>query len=103
MTIDCLGDSVTYGDDGRGGGGPEISWTSHIGALLGAEEVRNYGKNGSRVAICPHHDDSVVERFEAMDFSADAIPVMGGVNDFFQQCRFGAPRRTGSWHVLRCA
>lgn len=51
--------------------------------------MRNYGKNGSRIAICPHHDDSVVERFEAMDFSADVILVMGGVNDFSSNVALG--------------
>lgn len=89
MIIDCLGDSTTYGDDGRGGGGPEISWTSHIGALLGAEEARNYGKNGSRIAICSHHDDGFVERYESMDFSCDVILVMSGVNDFSSNVSLG--------------
>ena len=34
-TICCFGDSTTWGDNGCGAGGNDISWTTHLGALLG--------------------------------------------------------------------
>ena len=38
-TICCFGDSTTWGDNGCGAGGNDISWTSHLGALLGGATV----------------------------------------------------------------
>lgn len=40
-TICCFGDSTTWGDNGCGAGGNDISWTSHLGALLGGAVVEN--------------------------------------------------------------
>ena len=50
-TICCFGDSTTRGDNGCGAGGNDISWTSHLGALLGGAVVENFGIKGSRIAI----------------------------------------------------
>ena len=91
LTIDCFGDSTTWGDNGCGGGGNDISWTSHLAALTGAACVRNYGKKGSRIAVKDDRDDSFIERYAAMDFDADVIFVFGGVNDFSRNVPLGTP------------
>ena len=95
MKINCLGDSITWGDDGTGAGGPAISWTSHIAALTGAAEVRNYGVKGSRIALKADRSDSFVERCDAMDFDADVIVVFGGVNDFSRNVPLGTAGTAG--------
>lgn len=82
LSISCLGDSTTWGDNGTEEGSQSISWVAHIGALLGATDVRNYGVRGSRIAIKPDRDNSFVERWESCDMDTDIILVFGGVNDF---------------------
>ena len=67
-TICCFGDSTTWGDNGCGGGGNDISWTSHLGALLGG---------------------AVVERLDGIDDAADIYIVFGGVNDFSRNVPLG--------------
>lgn len=88
-TICCFGDSTTWGDDGNGGGGNGISWTAHLGALLGGASVENYGVKGSRIAVKSDRDDSFVERLDAIDDEADIYVVFGGVNDFSRNVPLG--------------
>lgn len=90
LTVACLGDSTTWGDDGTGSGGPAISWTAHLAALTGAAEVRNFGVKGSRIGIKSDRADSFVERWEGYDLDADVIIVFGGVNDFCRAVPLGA-------------
>ncbi len=85
--IVCFGDSTTDGDDGFGGGGPSISWTAHLGALLGGAEVVSFGARGSCVASGANEYAPFVERLGSLPAGADVYLLFGGVNDF---C-FGAP------------
>lgn len=89
LTICCFGDSTTWGDNGCGGGGPEISWTSHLSALLDGATVKNFGVKGSRLAIKSDRDDSFVERLEVIDADADVYVLFGGVNDFSRNVPLG--------------
>lgn len=88
-TICCFGDSTTWGDNGCGGGGNDISWTSHLGALLGGAVVENFGIKGSRIAIKADRTDSFVERLDGIDDAADVYVVFGGVNDFSRNVPLG--------------
>ncbi len=89
LTICCFGDSTTWGDDGCGAGGPDISWTSHLGALLDGATVENFGVKGSRLAIKADRDDSFVERLDGIDADADVYVLFGGVNDFSRNVPLG--------------
>ncbi len=89
LTICCFGDSTTWGDNGCGGGGPQISWTSHLGELLGGATVENFGVKGSRLAIKADRDDSFVERLDGIDADADVYVLFGGVNDFSRNVPLG--------------
>ncbi len=82
MTLNCLGDSTTWGDNGIGSGGPQISWTTQIQKILPFKTVRNYGVCGARIANKDDRDDSFIQRFQQMDRNADTITVLGGINDF---------------------
>ena len=76
-TICCFGDSTTWGDNGCGGGGNDISWTSHLGALLGGAVIENFGIKGSRIAIKADRSDSFVERLDGIGNAADIYIVFG--------------------------
>ncbi len=89
LTIVCFGDSTTWGDDGTGAGGPAISWTSHLGGLLGGANVVNYGVKGSRLAIKADRSDSFVERLDGVEAGADVYVLFGGVNDFSRNVPLG--------------
>ena len=89
LTICCFGDSTTWGDNGTGAGGPGISWTSHLGALLDGATVENFGVKGSRLAIKADRDDSFVERLGGIDADADVYVLFGGVNDFSRNVPLG--------------
>lgn len=92
--LNCLGDSITWGDNGYGAGGPSISWTSHLQEYLPFKQVRNYGVKGSRIALTSDRDDSFIERYAAMDDEANNILVFGGVNDFQHNVPLGTPLST---------
>lgn len=87
--MNCLGDSTTWGDNGIGTGGNEISWTTQIKKFIKFKTIRNYGINGSRIAITSDRDDSFVERYNDMKNDADIITVLGGVNDFHHDVPIG--------------
>lgn len=70
-------------------GGNDISWTSHLGALLGGAVVENFGIKGSRIAIKADRTDSFVERLDGIDDAADIYIVFGGVNDFSRNVPLG--------------
>ncbi len=89
LTIVCFGDSTTWGDDGTGAGGPAISWTSHLGGLLGGANVVNRGVKGSRLAIKADRSDSFVERLDGVEAGADVYVLFGGVNDFSRNVPLG--------------
>ncbi|MGF7400548.1 SGNH/GDSL hydrolase family protein [Thermoanaerobacterium thermosaccharolyticum] len=90
IIMNCLGDSTTWGDNGIGTGGNEISWTTQIQNFLKFKAIRNYGVNGSRIAITSDRNDSFVERYKDME-DADVITVLGGVNDFHHDVLLGNP------------
>ena len=79
-TICCFGDSTTWGDNGCGAGGNDISWTTHLGALLGGATVENFGIKGSRIAIKADRTDSFVERLDGIDDAADVHEFYGAVD-----------------------
>lgn len=87
--VNCFGDSTTWGDDSTGGGGNSISWTAHLQELIPFKRVNNFGKKGSRFAVCEERDDSFVERYKNMTKDADYIIVFGGVNDFANNVPLG--------------
>ncbi len=87
--ICCFGDSTTWGDNGCGAGGNDISWTTHLGALLGGVTVENFGIKGSRIAVKADRTDSFVERLDGIDDAADIYIVFGGVNDFSRNVPLG--------------
>ena len=89
LTICCFGDSTTWGDNGTGAGGPAISWTSHLGDLLGGATVKNFGVKGSRLAVKDDRNDSFVERLDGVDADADVYLLFGGVNDFSRNVPLG--------------
>lgn len=89
IVMNCLGDSTTWGDDGKETGGNEISWTTQIQKFLKFKTIRNYGVRASRIAITPDRDDSFIERYKDMDNNADIITVLGGVNDFHHNVPMG--------------
>ena len=72
-TICCFGDSTTWGDNGCGGGGNDISWTSHLGALLGGATIENFGIKGSRIAVKADRSDSFVERLDGIDHTSRLV------------------------------
>ncbi|MCH4170305.1 MAG: SGNH/GDSL hydrolase family protein [Lactobacillus sp.] len=100
LTINCLGDSLTWGDNGINSGGPAISWVQHIQSILAFKAMRNYGVCGSRIAITPDHNDSFVERYATMPDDANIIIVFGGVNDFQHDVPLGTAtgRDTKTFH-----
>jgi lysophospholipase L1-like esterase len=69
-TINCLGDSITYGAGGT-------SWTVSLPKLLKAT-VNNYGVSGT--GIINNGINSFLQRYSNM-VNADLICVWGGVND----------------------
>lgn len=89
IVMNCLGDSTTWGDDGNGTGGNEISWTTQIQKFISFSTIRNYGVNGSRIAITSDKNDSFIERYKDMDNNADIITILGGVNDFHHDVPLG--------------
>lgn len=91
-TMNCLGDSTTWGDNGIGTGGNEISWTNQIQKFLKFKEVRNYGEKGSRIAVTEDRNDSFVERYKSMEKEVDIITILGGVNDFHHNVPLGDKR-----------
>lgn len=70
-------------------GGNDISWTSHLGALLGGATIENFGIKGSRIAVKADRGDSFVERLDGIDHTADICIVFGGVNDFSRNVPLG--------------
>lgn len=64
-TICCFGDSTTWGDNGCGGGGNDISWTSHLGALLGGAVIENFSRN---VPLGELGSTDVHEFYGALDY-----------------------------------
>ena len=90
MTVNCLGDSTVWGGAGQEPGGNDISWTTRIRDFIPFRQVRNYGVNGSRIAVTPDRGDSFVERYGAMADDADVILVLGGVNDFHHDVPLGS-------------
>ena len=82
MRFVCFGDSTTDGDDGFGAGGPQISWTAHLGGLLGGADVACRGVRGSCMAEGVSDYASFVERLASLDADGDVYVLFGGVNDF---------------------
>lgn len=86
LTMNCLGDSITYGLD--------VSIKDKTTALanpypkllkkeLGLAKVRNYGVSGSTLTSVHSNRDPMSVRYREMYSQADIISVMGGVNDYW--------------------
>ncbi|WEV58382.1 SGNH/GDSL hydrolase family protein [Bifidobacterium sp. ESL0728] len=81
-TLNCFGDSTTWGDNGVDGGSMESSWPAFLKRNGLFKDVRNFGVCGARIALTDDRDDSFIERYQKMSNDANIITVMGGVNDF---------------------
>lgn len=77
LTINALGDSITYGDKLAD---TSLSFPNIVSARAGAAALNNYGWNGSNVA--GPHPDRLIDRYPAMARDADLILVLGGTNDY---------------------
>uniref|UniRef100_UPI0011A016F4 SGNH/GDSL hydrolase family protein n=1 Tax=Bacillus mycoides TaxID=1405 RepID=UPI0011A016F4 len=69
----CLGDSITFGLNGR----PYHQWIYDRTGVI----PRNYGVSSTSIAVRSGRTDSMVERFSSMLDDADVVTVLGGVND----------------------
>ncbi len=87
LTMNCLGDSITYGAGGNGN--PVIRSKKPYPTLLKEElslkKVNNYGVNGSTISSL---SDSMAERYLSMP-KADIVSVLGGVNDYVNGVQLG--------------
>jgi lysophospholipase L1-like esterase len=86
-TLNALGDSTTYGDDGSGGSN-SISWVANMNQLNNFGTVYNNGVKGSTVAIQSGRSDSFVERWNSLEI-ADLFTILGGANDFNKNIPLG--------------
>lgn len=85
--INCLGASNTRMlIDNEGVRTKEINYPVMLGLRLRCT-TRNYGKNGSSIALQPGREDSYYERARGMEKDADIIIFQGGGND----CNHGVP------------
>lgn len=75
LKINCLGDSITYGDNNSG-----ISWANLLNNKINI--VRKYGVSATTIAKQQNKTNSFLERYSSMNNDADIIIVMGGTNDF---------------------
>lgn len=78
MTIACLGDSLTEQNDSA------VSYPTQLKEILGAKEVYNYGHGGSTIAS-GNGVATMIDRIYDIPKDVDAILVLGGTNDNFQQ------------------
>lgn len=76
-TINCLGDSITFGAGNDG-----CSWVDYLGELLPEANIRKYGVCGSTLSLFQERDDAFVQRFRQMEMDYDLCIIYGGVNDF---------------------
>ncbi len=87
LTMNCLGDSITYGAGGNGN--PVIRSKKPYPTLLKEEldlkNVNNYGISGSTISSL---SDSMAERYLSMP-KADIVSVLGGVNDYVNGVKLG--------------
>ena len=83
LSMNCLGDSVTNGNNGNN----SCSYIPALQSLLNLENCRNYGKGGSPIAdVC---DYSFIDRYSSMDDDADIILIFGGFNDPAKSVQIG--------------
>lgn len=69
------GDSICYGAGSAGG------YAKIIGDRNPKATVLNYGISGTRVAIKPSQNNSILERIDTMQANANFVILEGGVND----------------------
>lgn len=94
--VSCFGDSTTGGANGEAdGGGNDISWAAQLHNYMDVARVYNFGKKGSRLAVCEDRHDSFVERLpQVLEQPADLILILGGVNDYQHALPLGQPGDT---------
>lgn len=83
-TVNCLGDSITYGDEKDGG-----SWVELLAGSIPFRTVRKYGVSGSTITISPERNDSFYERYAQMEQDYDLTIIFGGINDFNRSLPLG--------------
>lgn len=82
-SMNCLGDSITYGYVPNGGGVQmERPYPEQLKSYLGLKKVRNYGVNGATLSINSADRIIMSQSYKEMDDDAQIITVMGGSNDF---------------------
>lgn len=87
MTINILGDSITYGD-----ALPDVSlaYSYLIAARLGNVTCNNYGHNASAIGGATNVA-RFLDRYVAMSRDADLVLVLGGTNDYAGYNAMGVP------------
>lgn len=79
MKMNCFGDSITYGYQGEEVPQLKKPYPILLKEILGLDEVRNYGVNGSTIA---EGENPMYLRYQTMDDAADIVSVLGGTNDY---------------------
>ncbi len=84
-SINCLGDSITWG-----AGNNCYGWVEFLREAFPQAKIHSHAVSGSTVAVCPKRKEApFVERFEEMDKSAELTIIFGGVNDFINSVPLG--------------
>lgn len=84
MTMNCLGDSITWGyDTDNNGNQMKNPYPKLLKEELGLAKVRNYGISGSTLTSVYTNKNPMSLRYKKMMSNADIISVMGGINDYW--------------------
>lgn len=82
-SMNCLGDSITYGYAPKSGGEQmEQPFPAQLKKYLGLKKVRNYGVSGATLSVNTADRVILSQSYKEMDNDAQIITVMGGSNDF---------------------
>ena len=82
MSMNCLGDSITYGYIPNDGSQMAKPYPSILQDLFEFSACRNYGISGSTLASTNGNYDPMSVRYADMDANADIVSVFGGTNDY---------------------
>lgn len=82
-SMNCLGDSITYGYVPKSGGVQmERPYPAQLKEYLGLKKARNYGVSGATLSVNTADRVILSQSYLDMDDDAQIISVMGGCNDF---------------------
>lgn len=89
FTMNCLGDSITYGFIPKKGDQMERPYPEQLKSYLGLKEVRNYGVSGATLAVNTANRLIISQSYEEMDDDAQIVSVLGGANDLRRNLPLG--------------